>query len=339
MISRIYRLVDTKQIELKLREIPFTKDSVLIKPKHLSICAADQRYYLGQRDKETLNKKLPMALIHEATGSVIHDFSGRHPIGTDVVLIPLKSGSAHSGIKGNYRIDSLFASSGVDGFMRDVVSLPVSDVVPIVGDYSEIYVFSELVSVALNAIEGFEQTCRTSKDSFGVWGDGSTGFIMCLVLRNKYPNAKIYVIGKEPRKLLKFSFVTKTYYVDQVPSGLQIDHCFECVGTENSEAAISQMLEMISPQGVMNLLGVSEEAIAIETRKILDKGLAIVGHSRSDANDFREAVSQINENPIYRKYLKILISEHISVKTEADIYRAFERDILNDFKTVIHWSL
>lgn len=75
MIGRIYRLIDTKRIEMKQREIPFHGDTVLVRPEYMSICAADQRYYLGQRRKEVLREKLPMALIHEATGTVIRDFS------------------------------------------------------------------------------------------------------------------------------------------------------------------------------------------------------------------------------------------------------------------------
>ena len=45
-------------------------DHVIIRPTHLSICNADQRYYQGTRDPEVLAKKLPMALIHEGIGVV-----------------------------------------------------------------------------------------------------------------------------------------------------------------------------------------------------------------------------------------------------------------------------
>ena len=339
MISRIYRLVDTKSIELKLRELQFYDDSILVKPDHMTICAADQRYYLGQRKKEVLRQKLPMALIHEATGTVLHDFSGKITKGSKVVLVPLQEGSGDANIKGNYRYSSTFASSNTDGFLCDLIVLPTNRVVSIKGEYTIIYAFTELLSVAINALQAFEATRRTDIDSFGVWGDGNMGFIMSLILRCKYPESRIYVFGKTPRKLLKFSFATKTFYVDQIPDGFSVSHGFECVGGLRSEGAIKQMVDMITPQGVLNLLGVSEEAVLIDTRLILEKGLLLAGSSRSDYNDFCEAASLISENEVCRKYLQILISEIIEVKTEDDIYKAFEQSVLNDFKTVIKWAI
>ena len=339
MINRIYRLMDTKRIEMVLREIPFTKGDVLVRPDYLAIFAADRRYYLGRRRKEVLNRKLPMALIHEATGTVLHDPGGRLKAGEKVVLIPLEPENGNQGIKGNYRQGSKFASSGTDGFMRDFIALPHDRLIPVGGDYSVIYVFSELLSVAIGAIQAFETSCRIDKNSFGVWGDGSMGFVMSLALRCLYPDAKIYVFGKTARKLHKFSFATKTFYIDQVPPGLIFSHCFECVGNSGSEAAISQMMELISPQGCISLLGVSEDSIAINTRTVLDKGLYLIGNSRSDAEDFKKAVALIRENEICRRYLQILISEVIEIKTENDILHAFEQDILNDFKTVMKWSI
>lgn len=339
MINRIYRLMDTKRIEMVQREVQFMSSDVLIKPDYLSICAADRRYYMGRRKKEILNQKLPMALIHEATGTVLRDPSGQLAAGAKVVLIPLEPENSSNAIKSNYRQGSKFASSGPDGFMRDTIALPHDRLIPVSDDYSEIYVFSELLSVALGAIQAFENLCRIEKDIFGVWGDGSMGFVMSLALRCQYPDAEIYVFGKTARKLQKFSFVTKTFYIDQVPQGLKVSHCFECVGNTGSEAAISQMMELISPQGSISLLGVSEDSVAINTRSVLDKGLYLIGNSRSDAEDFKKAVTLIRENEICRRYLQILISEVIEIKTENDIHHAFEQDVLNDFKTVLKWSI
>jgi len=336
MIGRIYRLIDVKRIEMKQREIKCSNDLVLVKPSYMAICAADQRYYLGKRKKEIMREKLPMALIHEATGIVLHDYSGQIENGKKVVLVPLEAAEGEE--KANYRTNSKFASSGNDGFMRDMFTLPRNRVIPVKND-SVVYVFSEILSVALSAISVFESTRRTNPNAFGVWGDGSMGFVMCLALRCKYPDAKIYSFGKTMRKSRKFSFVTKTIYIDNVPPDLIVDHAFECVGDAGSEIAIRQILKLISPQGTISLLGVNEDAVLINTRKILEKGLIIIGNSRSDEADFREAVKLIQENELCKKYLRILVSEIVEVKTEDDIYRAFDQDVLNDFKTVIKWAL
>jgi ribitol-5-phosphate 2-dehydrogenase len=277
-----------------------------------------------------------MALIHEATGTVLHDYGGQLENGRKVVLVPLEAAEGKE--KANYRINSKFASSGNDGFMRDMFTLPRNRVIPVKND-SVVYVFSEILSVALSAVSAFESARQVNDDSFGVWGDGSMGFVMGLALRCKYPDAKIYVFGKTARKSRKFSFASKTIYIDNVPPDLIINHAFECVGSAGSELAIRQILKLISPQGTVSLLGVNEDAVLVNTRRILEKGLIIIGNSRSDEADFHKAVKLIRENELCKKYLRLLISETIEVKTEEDIYHAFDQDVLNDFKTVIKWSL
>lgn len=339
MISRIFRLVDIKRIEMVQREVRFSDNAVLVKPDYMSICAADQRYYFGKRKKEIMSKKLPMALIHEATGTVMHDFTGKFVPGTKVVLIPLVPKDINNGIKENYREGSIFQSSDADGFMQDLIVSTHDRLVPVPSNYSNIYVFSELMSVVLNAIEAFEQNCLTEKRAFGVWGDGSVGYVMCLALKCLYPNARVYMFGKTARKLQRFSFVDKVFYIDKIPRDLQVDHSFECVGGIGSEAAIEQILSVISPQGCVSLLGVSEDSIAINTRTVLEKGLRLIGNSRSNTADFHKAVSLIQHNVLCQKYLQMLISQVVEVKREEDISFAFEQDTVNDFKTVMKWMI
>lgn len=339
MISRVFKLVDVKRIEMVQREVHFSDNAVIVKPDYMSICAADRRYYFGQRKKEIMSKKLPMALIHEATGTVMHDFTGQLAAGTKVVLVPLISENNDSGIKENYRPGSIFQSSGADGFMQDLMVSTHDRLIPVPANYSIIYVFSELMSVVLNAIEAFEQSCLTEKRVFGVWGDGSVGYVMCLALKCLYPDAQVYMFGKTARKLQRFSFVDKVFYIDQIPQDVQVDHGFECVGGTGSESAIEQILSVILPQGCVSLLGVSEDSIAINTRIVLEKGLCLIGSSRSNATDFRKAVSLIQDNVLCQKYLQMLISQVVEAKRGEDISFAFEQDTLNDFKTVMKWMM
>lgn len=338
MIRRIYRLMDPKRIEMIQREVSFGRQDVIVRPDYLSICAADQRYFFGQRDREALNAKLPMALIHEATATVLYDGSGELSAGTKVVLVPLIEINSDSQIKANYVSENQFASSGIDGFMQDLLAIPCDRVIPIRGDYSPIYVFCELISVVFNALETFEKCRLTKADSFGIWGSGNMGFIAGLVIRCLYPNAKVYIFGRNMRKLQYFPFVDGAYAIDRIPKNLQISHCFECVGGEKSADAIKQIVEMISPQGCVNLLGVSETPVSIPTRDVLSKGLVLLGHSRSNAEDMRKAVNFIEENNICRKYLSMLISESIPVRHETDMIHAFERSAINNFKTVMKWE-
>ena len=88
MLNAVYQLKRPRQFELVYKDITFDKEHAIVRPTHLSICNADQRYYQGTRPEEVLKKKLPMALIHEGIGQVIYDPSGEFQVGDQVVMIP-----------------------------------------------------------------------------------------------------------------------------------------------------------------------------------------------------------------------------------------------------------
>ena len=86
MINNVYRLVSPRLIEKTIVDEQITNQTVVVRPSYLSICHADQRYYNGLRDPEVLNKKLPMALIHEGVGVVVKDYSGNFVPGDRVSM-------------------------------------------------------------------------------------------------------------------------------------------------------------------------------------------------------------------------------------------------------------
>lgn len=65
MINQVVKLTRPKQLEIELREEIYKEEVVIVRPTYMSICAADQRYYQGNRKKEILDQKLPLCLIHE----------------------------------------------------------------------------------------------------------------------------------------------------------------------------------------------------------------------------------------------------------------------------------
>ena len=81
-------------------------DDILIRPRFLSICAADQRYFQGNRPPEVLAQKLPLALFHEAVGEVLHDPSGEFKPGAFCVLLP--GGTESEEDDSNYKRGAFF---------------------------------------------------------------------------------------------------------------------------------------------------------------------------------------------------------------------------------------
>ena len=158
------------------------------------------------------------------------------------------------------------------------------------------------------------------------------------LLKIYFPDSKIVVLGTRQEKLNYFSFVDDTKLISQLDVDFKVDHAFECVGGQKSETAVEQIIDCINPQGTISLMGVSEEPIAINTRMVLEKGLKLIGDSRSGYEDFEKAVELLQDETI-QDYLFNIISEKIEVDQINDIQEAFEHDVTNDFKTVIKWNL
>lgn len=341
MINQVYQLTSPRQFEITYNNVDIYSDYLVVRPLYLSICAADQRYYTGNRDEQTLNKKLPMALIHEGVGEVVFDNKGVYSKGTKVVMIPNTPREKDDIIAENYLPSSYFKSSGYDGFMQDFVFLGHDRVVSLPSDIDlSVAAYTELVSVSLHSIKRFQSKSIANKNSFGVWGDGNLGYITALLLRKLYPQSKIYVFGKTEYKLSHFSFVDQTFNIHDIPKDLTFDHGFECVGGKGSQSAINQIIDYIYPEGCISLLGVSELPVEINTRLLLEKGITLIGSSRSGEKDFNEVVDLYVAYPDIIEKLSLLKGEEFEIRSIQDLVRAFEYDLSTSWgKTVMKWTM
>lgn len=338
MINRIYRLTAPGWLETDYESVSLIEKQVVVRPTYLSICAADQRYYRGERSLEMMRKKLPMALIHEGIGQVLWDETHTYRQGDLVIMLPNVAAEEDLSIKENYRPGSRFLSSGYDGFLRDYVLLPPEQLLQLPEGAGIHYVFTELLSVACNAISTYQALGRGKGQRFGVWGSGSMGYTMALALRVLYPQAQITVIGRGREKLQYCSFADRLRLAaEDIPKN-SFDCGFECVGGSASQQAIDQMITCVRPQGTLVLLGVSEEPVDLRTRTVLEKGLALLGASRSGREDFETALSIIQRKKRVENYLKVIISQEVEIQSVQDIRQAFYTDTALPFKTVMRWN-
>ncbi|MDZ5471923.1 ribitol-5-phosphate dehydrogenase [Bacillus sp. 31A1R] len=341
MINQVYRLVSPRQFEITYKDRSLQSDYVVVRPTYLSICAADQRYYTGTRGKEAMAKKLPMALIHEGIGKIVYDPLNEFKTGTPVVMVPNTPVEDDDVIAENYLRSSKFRSSGYDGFMQDYVFLKRDRFVTLPEDLDpHVSAFMELITIAMHCLVRFEAKAHVRRSNFGVWGDGNLGYITSLILKKRYPESKVMIFGKNQYKLEHFSFVDEAYQIDQIPEDLQIDHAFEAVGSKGSQYAINQIIDYLHPEGTISLMGVSEYPIEINTRMILEKGITVIGSSRSGRADFENTVEFMKEHPEFVEYLGTLVGEVQVVRTIQDINDAFEKDLTSSWgKTVIEWKI
>lgn len=340
MLNAVYQLKRPRQFELVYQDITLDDQHVIVRPTHLSICNADQRYYQGNRPEEILNKKLPMALIHEAIGQVVYDPTATYAVGDRVVMIPNLPSEEDPVIAENYLRSSRFRASGTDGFLQEYIqTIPDRLVLLPEGINLTVAAFTELVSVSYHAIGRFFETAHARREAVAVWGDGNLGYITSLLIKTMYPEIHLTVMGVNEAKLNDFTFADETFLVNRIPQDFAMDHAFECVGGNAAPRAINQIIDFIRPEGTIGILGVTEDPAPINTRMMLEKGLRMIGSSRSGRKDFKGLVELYSSHPEIVDYLENIVGEQITIREIRDISRAFEMDIHKLIgKTVMIWD-
>ena len=152
------------------------------------------------------------------------------------------------------------------------------------------------------------------------------------------PEAEIIVFGRHWEKLELFSFAKECYITDNIPEDLTFDHGFECCGGDGTGPAINDLIRYIRPQGTILMMGVSEYKVNINTRDALEKGLLLVGSSRSGRVDFEKAIQMMEVKKFANRLKNILYVEE-PVREIKDIHRVFATDLNTAFKTVFKWEV
>lgn len=309
---------------------------VIVKPTVLSICAADQRYFKGARPVSVLKAKLPMCLIHEAIGQVVYDPLKRFKTRQNVILLP--NGGEDDPLN-NYKSNSYFRSSSADGFTQEFLMMEAKELMPFVSWSPNYYVFAELLSVCFQAISRIPHNEWTQAASVGVWGDGIVGYLLSLCIKKEYPHHRVKVFGKHEEKLLLFSHADDVEIIsDDYSSFSDIDIAFEAVGGAKAAEAINQIIKNIKPCSSICLTGVSEYPIPIDTRKILEKGISLIGTTRSLKRDFVKAKEYLDSLNDFSNFDKV-ISNHLIINSSEDLSKAFSRDQKIPFKTLLDWRI
>ena len=346
MFINIFKVTSPGVIEEFIDAIDLDDKSVLVKVDTMAICKADIRYFLGNRDINVLNHKYPLAPIHEAVGHVIKDPTGTFKVGDKVILVPNSVDENYYTDKANRRCfredlgdnyyqKATFRSSTADGFLRNFYACSPDLLVK----YEEsidpsIAVFSELLSVAHAAIRriNFEEVQKMA-----LFGDGIMAYIVYIMLINTHPELDLTVFGIDDNKLKEF----KKAKIAKVESyqGDKFDTLIECVGGRFSEDAINSMISLAIPGADLILMGVSEDKVQINTRVILDKGLALKGVTRSNKKDFEFVAKLISKQEV-QDQLSIMVLSKNKINSVNDIYRCFEADINNKTligKNIMYW--
>lgn len=340
LYSTAYRLTSPGHFEKQRLKNELKLGYVVVEPNLASVCHADLRYYTGNRRKEALKAKLPMALFHEGIGTIIDSNAPGIKQGERVVIIPNipryvleqkpKSeccSSCASGGADNYCEEGVFLGSGYDGIGQSRLVLPYDNVCVIPEEIPDkIAVLTELCSISLHAIKQLGDTGIHYK-KIAVFGDGPVGFLTASMLHYHYqvPKDQLIVLGAIESKLQQFDFATTHLIHDfNFDADLGITAVFECTGGPFSESAINQAIKLISRNGRLILLGVTEEKVPINTRDILEKGVKLSGSSRSSYTEFKMLMDILQNEELQKNLSKLVPVSPSRIKGVNDLSAAMD---------------
>ncbi len=296
--SKVVRL--TRPFSFDEREVLRTPDltRVSVRPLLGCICAADLRYYAGHRSAEALRRKLPMALLHEGVGEIVFSPSSELRPGTRVVIVPNVKRCADPAcpactnprIGENYCAANGFLSSGEDGLMQSLVELDADNVIAIPDAVpSHVAVMTELLSIGVGAIRRLE----AASGEVCVVGPGPVGYATQVVATELYDHE-----------------VTLIHHGEPIPAA---DIYFEAAGGKGAEAAIRDIISAARVGATIVLLGVSENEVSINTRLVLEKGLRLIGCSRSTSGDHRTALELMRRPNVAAKVERLAVAQRFQL--------------------------
>jgi len=306
--------------------------NLLLKPVVAGICGSEMLYFKGQKEKEKLESRLPMCLLHEGVAEVVETGRGTSlKIGTQVVinpLIPCGECWACRNLGENMCRNSKFMASTADGLARTLFLYPEDRVIPVPpGVPVEVAALSEPFSVALNAYEVAE---IRGDEKVAVIGDGAIGYLVALTVSSvgHVPPENLYLIGIIDEKLnLARDFATTLNSLkeeDRLRSlHEEFDVAFEAVGGAAHRVTLRQAIDLLRPGGRCILLGISKGEVPIAVTNVVNKSLTLKGSTRSRMEHYRKVLSLLEDDEIRRKVRRIISDRRFTIRTVKDLEEAF----------------
>lgn len=340
--SRVYRLVKPGVVVEVAQDRDLHDGHVAVEPVMASVCHADLRYFTGQRRPEALARKLPMALIHEGIGKIAASRASDRTVGQRVIIVPNIPGylldntvpehccpACQSGNGESYCTRGGFLGSGVDGIAQSRLILPAACTVPIPDDVpDEIAVLAELCSVACHALSRLSDKLQKPGVRVAVFGDGPVGYLTAAAAHYLYKidAARLHVFGAVPEKLAQFDFAGTSLVQECDFSSFEpFDIALECTGGRFSESAVNQAIDVVGPMGHLVLMGVTEERVPVNTRDLLEKGITVIGSSRSSSSDFHRVMPMLRDASCQASLRKLLPEHAAEIRSAEDFTRLMEQ--------------
>ena len=327
-----YHIVGPWQIEAheaEIREIP--AGCAFLRTRYTGICHADIRYISGSRPDAVMRERLPLVPFHEGCAEVVETGPEVHGLrqGQKVCVVPnlpchvqdprtypskeQACPACRPGGPGeSFCADVAFLASNVHGMARSHLIHPAAALVALPEDCPE-----QLAPMAEPLSVVYRAACRgdvRGAQRAAVLGAGVMGHLLALVLAHhfKTPTERMLITDIYEDRLQRVCDLGQTLNTrsDLIPEEFahRFDRAFECAGGHACDSTIEQALQLLKPGGVCVLIGVSADPVPVRTRTMLDKGLALMGTTRSAAEDYGPVLGLLSR-PEFQRALRPLIHE------------------------------
>jgi ribitol-5-phosphate 2-dehydrogenase (NADP+) len=360
-----FRLTQPFSIEAVEREVEHDRPGdVVLRPRLTGVCGSDLKLYAGARNRQALERKLPLALLHEGIADVVANghYGGELRPGTRVVVIPnvpcyLAHPDRHpskaegcvscrpGGAGENYCLDNLYLSSNTDGLAQTYFRHPESLVIPVPSNVSE------RAAVLTEPIATIAAACLKApirRDArYLILGDGPLGQLVAIWLTAHYrvPRDSIFMSAHFREHAPGLARLVGTMLDATRPESFArlrdtIDVAFECVGGQANEETLAQAVECLRPGATAVLFGPSERLVPLDIREVIGKGLVLLGCNRSFLPHFRLAMTSLMD-PEFQNLLETVLSrDEFQVSSADDLsdgfYHAWTKREAS--KTLLRWA-
>lgn len=332
--AREFCLIKPFKFAVRERIIDFIPEGyLLLKPVVAGICGSDILYFKGKKEREKLEKRLPVCLLHEGVAEIVEAGEAtKLGVGTKVIvnpMIPCGECYACKRHKENLCQNHRYMAATADGLARTFFLYPEERVLPIPeGVELEVAALTEPLTIALAA---FEESCVEATDLVAVIGDGPVGYFLTLITSyvGKIPRENLYFIGIIDEKLslakefaLTINSIKETARLSELYG--KVDVSFEAVGGEAHKTALKEAVNLLKPGGKCVLLGISMGEIPIEITKIVNKGLTFKGSMYSRMEHYIKVLELFKSKEFQEKVRRVISARKFIVNGVEDLTDAFK---------------
>jgi len=332
--AREFPLVEPFRFALREKVIESVPPGfLLLKPVVAGICGSEILYFKGEKEKEKLESRLPMCLLHEGVAEVVAVGEGaKSKIGARVVVDPMlpcgRCTACRLGIGENYCQNSKYMAATADGLSRTLFLYPEDRVITVPeGVELEIAALSEPISIALNALE---IAGVSPGEKVAVIGDGPIGYLIALTASHvgHVPRESLHLIGIIDEKLSlagDFSDTVNSIRERGRLEGLRqsLDVAFEAVGGRAQEITLDEAIDLLRPGGRCVVLGLSGRKVPVDVAKVVNKGLTLMGSVRGRMEHFRQAIELLGDAEFGDRVKRIISEKRFVIRSPEDLEAAF----------------